>query len=288
MGFDRKTLYMMLGGVLALALVFGAVVAFAQTNGDDDGTDAVPLETEEGSSGEAPVAPGWGWHGFRGSNRPPASNMTSDHERLAEALGISVEELQAAYEEARSAIIEQALAAGLITQDQADRLLSDDAGFRGRLGHGFMGLVNHDEFLAEALGISVEELQEARAAAQAAKLQEMMEAGILTQEQVDLMTAQQSVQAYMDREALSEALSEMIQNAYEAAVEQALADGAISQEQADLLLENTPRFAPFGGRGFPGTGGFRGGRGFHGGPAPFFRGQPPASSEPTVDPTANV
>jgi hypothetical protein len=84
------------------------------------------------------------------------------------------------------------------------------------------------------------------------------------------MLAQRAVQSYIDTEAISDA----IQSAYESAVNQALADGAITQEQADQMLENILNFDGFGiggGRGFHGPGpeirGFRGGPG---GPNGFF------------------
>ena len=44
---QKKVLYVMLGGVLALSLVFGAFAVFAQTDDDADGT--VPgAESEDG------------------------------------------------------------------------------------------------------------------------------------------------------------------------------------------------------------------------------------------------
>jgi hypothetical protein len=190
-------------------------------------------------------------------------------EYLAEALGITVEELQAAREAARTAAIEQALADGLITEEQAELL--QEKGFAPGFAH-WLGAhldVDKDDLLAEALGISVDELQAARTEAREAQLAAMVEAGVLTQEQADLVAARATVQNYVDHDALAE----MVQSAYEEAVAQALADGAITQAQAEELLEALSNFDFRFGGGFGQPFG-RGGRGhhdgFHFGPGGFF------------------
>jgi hypothetical protein len=73
-----------------------------------------------------------------------------------------------------------------------------------------------------------------------------------------------------------------LQAAYEAAIQQAVDDGVITQEQADLVLSSGMRVLPgmdaFGrDGGLEGPGG-RGGRGGHGGPGMF--GQPDDSTNP--------
>jgi hypothetical protein len=61
-----------------------------------------------------------------------------------------------------------------------------------------------------------------------------------------------------------------MQSAYEAAVQQAVKDGVITQAQADLILKNAPGMGfggfrePGGMRGLGGLGGFEGGPGRHG------------------------
>jgi len=126
--------------------------------------------------------------------------------------------------------------------------------FRGRPGFpGFGGDMN--EHLAEALGISVAELEAAQAQARDTVIAEAVEAGTITQEQADLMKARDAVSTYV-QEAMTKAYSE--------AVEKAVADGAITQAQADLLLENGPAGLR-GPGGFPGFGG----RGMFGGHGPF-------------------
>jgi hypothetical protein len=279
-------MYMMFGGLLALALVFGAAATFAAQS--DDGEEATTTPEVESGDSEADdtdaadesgttAAPGYSWGGLHGLGG-------DDGEALAEALGITVEELETAYAAARTAAIEQAVADGLITQEQADELLAQGGGFGGRGHYGFIGS-QKDEYLAEALGISVEELQAAQAEVLAARLAAMVEAGMTTQEQADLMAARQAVQNYVDQEALQAA----VQSEYESAIEAAVDAGAITQEQADQLLEDlenslVPSFG-FGGFG-GGPGGHHHGGGFRGGPGfgiPSLPDSETESAEPTID-----
>jgi len=302
---QRKLLYVMLGGVLALSLVFGAFAVFAHTTGDADSDTATPeAESEEGDSGDSTVVPSlpWqGWQGF-GGEKPGRFNgqrmdrfegerpdLTSGDDLLAEALGVSLEDLQAAREEARLAAIDQAVAEGLLTDAQAEQLRSAPHGLPGRFGRGGHGLlestIDYDALLADALGITTDALQEARQQANDARLVEMVDAGLITQEQLDSLRANQAVRQFMDLDGLRESAQAAYQAAYEAAVEQALADGAISQAQADEMLSNVPNFGfprlgdgGFGGRGFGGRGFGGHGFGHPGGFAPFH--QAPAQTTP--------
>lgn len=256
MALFRRILYMGLGAFLALAVVAGGVAVFAQsgdgagTEAQDDGQEA---EQDEGNA-EDSLLPEAGMRRFHGHVIAAGSAHKA---LLAEALGISEEELDAAYEEVRVALIDQALEEGLITEEQAERLQDSERLFHGR--RVFRGMdVDGDELLAEALGISVEALQAARTAAHEARLAQLVEEGVITQEQADLMAARAALNGYIDREALAQTLRDTLQNAYEAAIDDALADGAITQEQADNLLENMPSFESFrfgfGGRGHHGRG----------------------------------
>lgn len=204
------------------------------------GVSASAVYAQTATPDQAPVA---------GQERP---GRGEDHSALlAEVLGISEEELQAATTTARNAAIDQAVADGTITQEQADHMKEDDGG----RGWGPMGKgTDYDAELAEALGITVEELQTAQAEVQDRLLDEAVAAGEITQEEADLMTA---------RQALHEYLRDRMQSAYEEAVAQAVTDGVITQAQADQILSEE-------GIGFPGMGGGpRGGRG-HGGPDGVF------------------
>ena len=122
MTLSRRILYMVLGGIMALVIVGGAMVGGTAVFAQED--DILPPTTED-------VAPG---NGQRGEGR--RGGFGSEGSNLAEALGISVEELQAANEAVRTAQVEeavaQALADGLLTQEQADAfLLEGDDEARG-------------------------------------------------------------------------------------------------------------------------------------------------------------
>lgn len=269
----KKLMYMVIGGFLALGLAFGAYATFAQT--DDD--TAVPETQSDAGDTDAFRLPGLDRLRSRGFERGALAGVNGG-ELLAEALGISVEELQAAQVVAREAAVEQAVAEGLITQEQADELLSGD--WIGRRGFGLprgvqIGTIDMDVLLAEALDISVEELQAARSEAFTARLAALVEAGVLAQDQADMLQAYKNVQGYVDYDALTES----VRSYFQAAIEQALADGVITQAQADQMLENLSRLEMRDFPGFGGRGGHRGhghGRGGLGGPAFFVPSQPSA------------
>ncbi|MCA9875015.1 MAG: hypothetical protein KC441_15205 [Anaerolineales bacterium] len=302
----KKLAYMLLGGVIALAIVFGGFAVYAQTTDEGEATpEAVPGDTIQ--DGTAPIRP---FHGVPGlDGRGGRGGLDVDNQAfLADALGITTEELQTAQDSARTARIEQAVADGLLTQEQADALLNGETGFRGEFGFGGRGHdVNgpdNDTYLADALGISVEELQAAKEAAHAAALQQAVDEGLITQEQADLMNAAQALHDAVDEDAVmaealgvtveefqaakeahtvqdlidasgltNEELMTAVQTARDAAVQQAVADGVITQEQADALA-NTPGF------GLDGFGGPRGGHGGHGGPGGFAPGDCAPSTAP--------
>lgn len=154
--------------------------------------------------------------------------------------------------------------------------------------HGFdLGNVHGDyqTFLAEALGISVEELQAAQQKAQEAMVAKAVEEGVITQEQADLMAAGRAFMQYYAGES-----AQSMEDALNAAVEA----GAITQEQADLLLETHSQM----GRGmFDGSFFGRGDRGGfdHRGMMPDFGSRMPGRGNrmmpgyqaPTATPEAN-
>ena len=233
-----------LGGALALALLGGGMVAYAQTN---PATPPAPsTETEE----LAPAVPSTG----------SRSSMWIDGDQaLADALGIEPTALTAAQEEARSAIIDQLVADGVLTAEQGESLKSSGGSLRGISRHGY----DRDEFLAGALGISVETLEAAQLEVYETELAARVAAGDLTQAEADLKLAQKAAEDYID----TDAINAQVRAAQEAAIAAALADGAITQEQADALLAyldaNPYQFNGFNGRG--GHGGRDGGRGHGGG-----------------------
>jgi 2-oxoglutarate dehydrogenase complex dehydrogenase (E1) component-like enzyme len=83
---------------------------------------------------------------------------------LADKLGISVDQLDAAKNAARDQLIDDAVAAGKLTQEQADKLKSMDpsqrAALRDKLGHGAVTVLK-DVFqaAADAIGVSPADLK---------------------------------------------------------------------------------------------------------------------------------
>ncbi len=246
-------------GALALVAVFGVLTYQNVAAQEETPTPTTPSREMPGK-------------GKRGGN------FGQTDEDLATALGISVDELKAAEEKAASAALKQAVEAGLLTQEQADQMAE-----RGLGGHHIQGLGRLDEsgidyktLLADALGISVDKLDAAQEAAQAAALERAVEEGALTQEQADLMKARQALYG-------SEKFQTSMQSAFEAAVAQAVKDGLITQAQADQILAESAGKGLFGHGGFePGFGGGRGGRHGH----PGF-GTPPGAQPETDDATSS-
>ena len=191
-------------------------------------------------------------------------------EYLAEALGITTDELAAARQAAWEAGLAQAVEQDVITQTQADELLANDKAPRlaGRSGlwlteHG----IDFDALLADQLGISVEELEAAYTTARNTGIDQAVADGNLTEEQASLLKGRYAL--FNDQK-----FQDSMQSAYEAAIQQAVEDGVITQEQADLLLAQTSVFDLGGKHGLrlPGLlGDFGGGHRPRGGsPHDFF------------------
>ncbi len=239
---SMKWIYMLIGGFLSVGLIAGAGFAFLKS----EAASRYSL-SQEGIN----LFSGW----ISDGDRP----MNNYEEALAEALGITVEELKAAHEAVFQAQIEAAVSDGTLTEEQADRILNHEGfGFRGRRGPGLFG-VEIVELLAEELGISVSTLEAAQAQAREKLMAAALENGDLSLEQYELMLSHQALAPYLES---------AIAQAFEDAVSQAFSEGAITQTQADLLLENghpgigTGRFpAGPGMRGFKGH--FPGGRYFN-------------------------
>ncbi len=251
-----KWVYLIVGGVGALTLAAAGLFVF--TGAASAAGIAIERGVTASSAGHPArgfVVDGLDW-GLPGDG---SSRFDGYEEALAEALGIDVEELQAAYQAVRETLIQQAVDEGMLTQEQADALLSgerpegghpeapaegerpDGVGPGPRGGIGFhTGGADVNALLADELGITVEELQAAQQEAHAAVIAQVVEDGTLTQDEADLMQARSAVQSYV---------ADALAAAYKDAVQQALADGAITQAQVDLLLENAAQ-------GMGGPGGF--------------------------------
>jgi hypothetical protein len=222
---------------------------------------------------------------FYANAGPGAANDTD----LAAALGIDATRLQEAYKAAWAEALNQAVAAGKITQSQADQMtqngnmrgIGPEGGWLAAAGIDFNAL------LAKQLNITVDQLTAAYAKAFTAKIDQAVKDGKMTQEQADLAKGRYSL-------ATSQKFQDALKAAYDAAVNQAVKDGLITQSQADLILKNGTGtfFGPgmrgkggmmggfLGGKG-TGMGGGFGGRGRHGGE---WNGQEPANPNDNTTP----
>jgi hypothetical protein len=270
---DRKKIATVLvGGTLALVTVFGAVtyrVVNAQATTPTPNTPASP------STGSQ-----------RGFGREMHFGGYTNAD-LAAALGITTDQFTTAQQSATSEALKQAVAAGLITQAQADQ-------FSQNFGNGFplRGLpflknstIDYDALLASALNISVDDLKAGYQKAYNTNLDTAVTNGSITQEQADQAKGSYALENNAKFQA-------SMKSAYEAAVNQAVADGVITQAQADLILKNSSNLHFGGMGGFGGPGG-RGGHGGHGGPGDWGVGAPAnpgtsSQSAPSVSPSSGV
>lgn len=206
-----------------------------------------------------------------GRRFPGKANLADRGQYLADTLGITLEELKAAYEATNEAAVELALEEGVITQGQADAMNEHDI-FKPMIPkyfdrRGIFGETTdatYDDLLADALGITVDELNEAREAAKT----EAVENGIVPQEMFEMAGAWKALAQSIDREEMmteglgitvdelqayreegmqiSDILEELGIDPAEFAesvkaelaevIEQAVEDGALTEEQAEMIL----------------------------------------------------
>lgn len=270
-------------GVTAVALSAGAALVYSPA------VDAAALMPSQTALGQV------GWGGPRGGLGQGAGAV-DQRALLADALGITEDELQAAYDAVNEGVLAQMVEEGLITQDQADRMvLWGGFGLLGGRGRRSADGFDAESLLADELGVTVEELADARVEAQEAAVQQAIAEGLITQEQADEMEAMQQLRSYLDQDTLlaealgvtvdelegmredGKALSTLVDElgldmatvrdnleaAREAAIQEAVDDGVITQDQADDILSGQElgmvrgRGALFGGDGmknFQGSG----------------------------------
>jgi hypothetical protein len=248
-----------IGGVAALTLTAGtfwavenAAAASATTGWTDTVSQQVMNFVGQGGRG------GRGNHDMGGRGMGGPGGMAgmagkgglfqgSQPQYLADALGIPLAELEAAQETVRNGLIDQAVADGTLTQEQADQLKAGERirGFGLHLKGDMAAAagVDHAALLADALGITVEELDAAQATARDAALAAALADGTLTQEQVDRMTAQQALHDYL-HDAYPDARPDATMAEL---IAEAVAADVLTQDQADLLLSSAGRME-FGGR----------------------------------------
>jgi hypothetical protein len=203
----------------------------------------------------SPAAPATTTTAAPGGRGGPLGDIKGGGTYLATALGITETDLQAAQTKAREAEIKQAVTDGLITQTQADAMLNNTAG-PGGVHIDLRGAnLDHEKFLADALGITVDKLQAAEDTAAKAELAQAVTDGRMTQAQADQITAEQALQKYIADKGL-----------FKSAVDSAVQAGVITQAQADTILAQAkPGGFGFGGMGRGGFDGGPGGPGGHGG-----------------------
>ena len=235
--------------VFVVILVLGGIalgmMAFTSANA---ATDRVTVLDDEGDDPDVPPMPFFGRGGFRGfpgghhGGFGFGSDLSYDS-FLADALGITVQELQDAYGEADAAILDEAVAQGYLTEEQAGLIKAREA---------LMQYIDRDEITAEALGISVTDLQ-------AAQEEGKSLSDLLDELDLDSATVRDAMQA-----------------AYEKAVQEAVDASIITQDQADQILEGDGIFPMFGGKG-----------GFHG-RGDSFEGERPGPCSPDEDTTTDT
>jgi hypothetical protein len=91
-------------------------------------------------------------------------------------------------------------------EDEPDQPVPWQGGFGGMRGfgrHGMFGFgtsFDYDAFIADALDVTVEELQAARQAAAEAALEQAVAEGVITEEQAELMNARHALMDYIDKQ----------------------------------------------------------------------------------------
>jgi hypothetical protein len=212
MSNKKKRLFVIVSSVLILALGAGVVALVSTSVANAQSTGFQRVGGKFSNLVHVPQ--------FGDENRFPGKGSEND-KFLAEALGISVEELQAAKEKAAAAAMEAAIQSGEITEEQASLMEARQA---------LRGYLDPEALTATALGITEEELQAAREEGKSSR---------------DLM----------DEMAISEEdFQAAIKTAYEAVIQQAVEDGVIAQEQADLIISSETNPGLGGPGGFPGMG----------------------------------
>ena len=244
----KKTIIILVLGALAVAMTFGALAygsVFAAT----------PTTTSTGTATTTTT------NQNLGIGRGPAGGITN--EGLANALGITTDALNTAYQSAYSAALKDAVTKGLITQAQADQLTSNGSVFPfGNRWDSWLTQngIDFNTYLADALGITVDKLKTAYQTAYDTNIDQAVTDGNLTQAQADLMKGQYALNN-------DSTFKTSMQSAYTNAVNQAVSSGVITQAQADQLLSNstnlfTQGMGDWGGRGGPhghGSAGMNGG-----------------------------
>ena len=202
----KWTKTILISTLAVLVMSIGAVGVFAQTEDAAAADETTVVDT---------------FHGRGRGGFPHVDDGFDRQAALAEALGITVEELQAAQQEVRAARISQMVEDGILTLDQANLMLAMDS-LKQSLDRGAL--------MSAALGLTVEEFESAR------------DDGTLRDFLADITPAE---------------LQEKMQAAIEEALQQAVKDSVITADQADLVREHMAdgfgSHRGFGGHARPGA-----------------------------------
>ncbi|NJD58985.1 MAG: hypothetical protein C3F13_12255 [Anaerolineales bacterium] len=237
---NKRIISILVLGALAIATAFG-VIAYqsveAATPTTSTGTTSTGITSTTTQPG--PGGPGKGMNeGYNSQN-------------LADALGITLDELNTANQTAYTNALKDAVSQGLITQAQADQLTSNGNAFPfGNRWDGWLGQngIDFNTYLADALGISVEALKTAQTTAYNANLDQLVTDGTLSQEQADLMKGEYALHN-------DSTFQSSMQAAYTSAVTAAVSAGVITQAQADQILSKSSNMFTGGMGGWGGHGG---------------------------------
>jgi len=242
-----KITSIIVAGALVLVGLTGAI-SYRVVNAQSAATSATPNASTSSTTTQAGV-PG-SEHGMR--------DLGYTEQNLADALGIDLATLQAAEQSATTEALKEAVAAGLITQTQADQFTQRTTNGGPCDGLPFLqdSSIDYNSLLAKALNITTDQLQAARQKAYFAVIDQAVKDGTLTQAQADLAEGNFALNN-------NASFQTAMKSAYTTAVNQAVADGVITQAQADQLIANYHAAGPGGMGGFGGHHG-RGG-GFDGG-----------------------
>ena len=240
---NYKWFYVGLGALIAL-MIGGSAFAFSGVSADEGiGSAVISAIADDGNLERGRGPRDGNGRGRNGNNaeflaaelgisvedleaakdaaREAATDETTREEKkelFAAELGITVEELEAASEAAKDAALAEALANGDITQEEFDLIEAKEA---------FKAVFDKKAAMADVLGLTVEELEAAKESG--AHKEALLEDAGLTREE----------------------LKAAVEEAKAQALEDAVANGDITAEQAELI-ENAPernRGGRNGGRG---------------------------------------
>ena len=214
MRVPKKVFYLAIGGLAALilSLAVGSLFVERVTAAGIPGVQEVGIAHK---------------HAFRMGDRFPGEGepLCEDPiQALAEALDISVEQLETALEQAREMALQDAVEKGVLSEEQAEQIRNRETERPRAPGPG----MGRGAYLAEALRISESELAQAMDQAHETCIEQALEEGSITDEEAEMIRAGKTLRRY-----LTDAMAEV----FEKALGQAVADGAITQAQADKLSE---------------------------------------------------